>query len=155
MGNSMDWSDWNRVTRWMRDRWPNRKPWPESAVASTKQALIGATEADVWEWLNGHLETRPEFPPQPAEVIAGVKGGMRRRLNEQGPPALEANLTSGASALEAYLSGIGATDFDQAAKIEAEAKRRGLWNRADTSATGNYEAYGWVPEWLESGPTPV
>jgi len=122
MASDMTWAEWKLVSDWMADLWPGR-PWPEGSVLKVKDTLGPETsEDDVWNWLNSYADHTAKHPPQPAEVIAGVKGVTRRRLKEQAADykVLPAGKVDGAAELEKYLAGVGVESFGEAVELERE-----------------------------------
>ena len=122
----MTWEHWKQVDAWLKDLWP-KQPWPDESLGRVKTELgSDVSEDDVWTYLLSFPATSPKFPPQPAEVISGVRAVTRRRLKEEADavPVLEAGTEGG---LAAYLEGIGASSFAEAVAIERRARDAGVW----------------------------
>lgn len=114
------------------------------------------TEEQMWTAYHRACERGGAFPPPVNTFVADVRYAIRNdHMWNHGISAGRAVLpqpqtSDSAAALKAYLDGIHADSLHEAVEIEAEAKRRGVWNDPATGATGNYDAYGWVPEWKAS-----
>lgn len=125
--SDFSWSDLIRVQEWMEDLWPGRG-WPDGSATRVKAELAaGLSEDDVWRFLDGYLESKPEHPPSPAEFIAGVANRHRARLKEQRDSVgvLEAGKVDGAAELVKYLDRIGVDSFSEAVEYERRVKADG------------------------------
>jgi len=129
--SDFSWSDLTRVQEWMEDLWPGRG-WPDGSATRVKAELAaglsedaaGLSEDDVWAFLAGYLESKPEHPPSPAEFIAGASQRLRDRLKEQrdSVKALPAGKPDAAGELRKYLDRIGVATWGEAVAYERHVK---------------------------------
>jgi len=133
--SDFSWSDLIRVQEWMEDLWPGRG-WPDGSASRVKAELAaGLSEDDVWRFLEGYLESKPEHPPSPAEFVAGAQRRLRDRLREQResvkvlmPPSPD----GAAVELRKYLDRIGVESWGEAVAYERHVKVGAkYWSGAD------------------------
>jgi len=122
--SDFSWSDLTKVQEWMEDLWPGRG-WPDGSATRVKAELAaGLSEDDVWRFLSGYLESKPEHPPSPAEFVAGASQRLRDRLKEQrdSVKALPAGKPDASGELRKYLDRIGVDSWGEAVAYDRHVK---------------------------------
>lgn len=103
----------------MEDLWPKRG-WPDGSATRVKAELAaGLNEDDVWRFLAGYLEFKPEHPPSPAEFIVGVGNRLRARLKEDrdSVKALTAGDMDWPGELQKFLDSVEADSLTDAVNV--------------------------------------